>query len=81
MDWKLSESTIRPLKVDDTSSKTTTYFRRNIKEEKRSDTTWFVYEEATMPKEDYHEILVCTEEISANIDYLAMMTDVELPEV
>ena len=54
--WHNSESTVRPLTVDDTMSKIVVYLRRNIQEEVRTDdqgneTTWYVYEEAEVEKE------------------------------
>lgn len=58
--WINSESTDRPNELDLEISPTTVYFRRNIREEERQEedgTSYimFVYEEATMPKEEYYK--------------------------
>lgn len=57
--WINSESTERPNELDLEISPTTVYFRRNIREEERTDEDgngyiMFVYEEATMSKEEYY---------------------------
>ena len=57
IEWKHSESTVRPKEVDIESSPTTVYLRRNIQEEQRTDegetTTWYVYEEAMLTPAEY----------------------------
>lgn len=88
MKWYKSESTIRPQEVDTTSSKTSVFLRRNIRETARVDefgneVTWFEYEEAVLSKEEYKEYLkgfslIDLEQQRADIDYLAIMTGVEL---
>lgn len=62
--WHRSESTVPPLPVDDSCSKILVYLHKNIQEETRTaedgtQTTWFVYDEATIPKDDYYEIAAC----------------------
>ena len=79
--WHTSESAIQPKELELDSSPTTVYFRRNIREEQREDIdgtayTIYVYEEATMPKSEYASHQAYTNQ--ANIDFIAMMTDVEL---
>lgn len=78
--WHNSESTVRPLTVDDTMSKIVVYLRRNIQEEVRTDdqgneTTWYVYEEAEVEKEDYYEISACISGIQEQTD--VNTTDIE----
>lgn len=79
--WYTSESTIRPKELELDISPTTVYFRRNIREEQREDDdgtkyTMFVYEEATLPKTEYAAHLAAQNQ--ANIDYIAVMADIEL---
>lgn len=81
MEWYQSESNTMPAEVDLESSPTTVYFRRNIREVERENErdekyTVYVYEEATMPKSKYASHQAYTNQ--ANIDFIAMMTDVEL---
>lgn len=70
-----------PAEVDLNSSPTTVYFRRNIREEQRTNDdgisyTVYIYDEATMPKSEYASHQAYTNQ--ANIDFIAMMADVEL---
>ena len=61
IEWKQSESTVRPKEVDYESSPTTVYLHRNIREEERPNdpdgdgemVTWYVYEEATLTPAEY----------------------------
>lgn len=81
MEWYQSESNTMPAEVDLESSPTTVYFRRNIREVERENErgekyTVYVYDEATMPKSEYASHQAYTNQ--ANIDFIAMMTDVEL---
>lgn len=80
MEWHKSESDTMPAEVDLNSSPTTVYFRRNIHEEQRTEDgetrTVYVYDEATMTKSEYASHQAYTNQ--ANIDFIAMMTDVEL---
>lgn len=89
MNWRKSESGIRPDEIDTTSSKTSVFLRRNIRETMRADeesgeeTTFYEYEEAILTKEEYAEYLkglalIDLEQQRADIDYLAIMTGVEL---
>ena len=81
LNWEPSESAVIPAEVDLDSSPTAVYFRRNIHTEQRDKddgTTYtvYAYDEATMPKSEYASHQAYTNQ--ANIDFIAMMTDVEL---
>lgn len=78
--WHNSESTVKPLSVDDTLSKIVVYLRRNIQEEVRTDdqgneTTWYVYEEAEIEKEAYYQIAACISGVQEQTD--ANTVDIE----
>lgn len=82
--WVNAEATFEPDAVDTTSSRIYNYVRRNIHEEQREDdegkiSTVWVYEEKKISKENW-ELYKAVERNSANIDYIAMMTDVEIEE-
>lgn len=71
--WHRSESTVRPLTVDDTLSKVIVYLRRNISEEVRTDElgneiTWYVYDEAEVEKETYYQIAACISGVQEQTD-------------
>lgn len=59
LNYKKSESTIKPNKVDTTSSKTTVYLRKNITEKTRNNKIngdkqiYYEYEEAKLTKKEY----------------------------
>lgn len=89
MEWYKSESAVRTDEVDTTSSRTTVYLRRNIVEKQREDEIdgemhmYFEYDEAKLTKEEYAEYLkglsiIDIEQQRADIDYLAIMTGVQL---
>lgn len=89
MDWHKSESTARPDEVDTTSSKTTVFLRRNIKEVQRkneiseNETIYYEYEEAKLTKEEYEKYLQVSEavnmrQIRADLDYIALCSGIEL---
>lgn len=89
MNYTKSESTIKPELVDNTSSKTTVYLRKNIIEKERVDeetgesTPYYEYDEAKLTKEEYQEYLKELEIIDiqkqrADIDYIALMCGVDL---
>lgn len=71
-----------PLAVDTESSKGTVYLRRNIEQIERKDeqtgetVTLWGYEEAQLTHEEY--ALYLGEDNSAKIEYVAMMSDIEL---
>ena len=76
-----SYSDERPDDVDFTSSPTTVYIRKNIVEKTITDESGdsrvtYEYDEAKLSRNDY---AIYLEEINvANIDYIAMMSDIEL---
>lgn len=83
--WYNAESTAKPAVLDTTSSKKYNYITRNVHTEQRTDeqtgenyTVW-LYEEMKIPKDSW-ELYKAVERNTANIDYIAMMTDVELEE-
>lgn len=61
MNWYKSESTVRPNKIDTTSSKKVVYLRKDIVEKQREDEengdmiTYFEYDEAKLTKEEYEK--------------------------
>lgn len=84
MNWYYSEGNERPAIVDEISSKKWVYIRRNIEEFEREDETdptikekFYKWEEMKIPKENYpiYELEV---QNAANLDYLAMMRDIDL---
>lgn len=82
--WYYAEGKERPAIVDETSSKNWVYVRRNIEEFEREDETdptikekFYRWEEMKMRKEDY-PIYQLEVQNAANLDYIAMMTDVEI---
>ena len=81
-EWYRSESTVMPEETDLTSSKVYNYVRRNIEEEEREDEegntiTMYVFEEMKVSKESWGMYLE-TIQNTANIDYIAMETGIEL---
>lgn len=82
MDWYKAESATMPVEIDTESSKVYNYVRQNIEEEERENpdgetVTMYVYDECRIPKEAWGLYLE-TEQNTANIDYIAMETGVEL---
>lgn len=64
--WKQTESNVRPMAVDVTSSKKYNYDFRNVTEEKRTgendeEYTVYVYEENAVPKSDWDNYLALKE--------------------
>ena len=82
--WYYAEGKERPTIVDEISSKKWVYVRRNIEEFEREDETdptikekFYRWEEMKIRKEDY-PIYQLEVQDRADIDYIAMMCDVEL---
>lgn len=86
-----SQSINYPDLVDTTSSKTVVYLRKNIIEltnydvESNENVSYYEYEEAKLTKEEYELYLKELEIIDiqqqrADIDYIALMTGVDLEE-
>lgn len=97
LNYVKSQSTVKPELIDTTSSKTTVYLRKNIIErqianEDNSD-EWhgptvsvYEYDEAKLTKEEYNQYLkelsiIDIQQQRADIDYIALMTGVDLEEV
>lgn len=94
MDYRIVEGfqPERPMEVDETSSRTTVYLRRNIEEVPNIDTdgnpsegTHWRYEEAQLTREEYkiyselmEESKKIQEDFQSQIDYISIMTDVEM---
>lgn len=87
MNWTKSESTVMPEAVDTTSSKTTVYLRRGIKEKQRTDEesgetmTFYEYEEAKMTHEEYEDYLQVAEAVNmrqtkADVDYIKLYLNI-----
>lgn len=74
MEWYQTESTVRPETLDVTSSRVYNYVRRNIEETEFEDVTFYVYEEAKVKKDDWPMHLK-QEQMTADIDYLMMITE------
>lgn len=81
--WKYAESTDRPLDVDEVSSPISVYLAKDIAEKQREDTdgetvTYYEYQSAVLSKAEYNMYL--TEKLQSDVDFLAMMTDVDMEE-
>lgn len=82
MNWYYVESNTRPATIDETSSKKYVYVRRNIEQRERTGETgetetYWAWEEQKIPKGDYL-IYKIEMQNAANLDYLAMMSDIDL---
>lgn len=82
--WYEGTSSVYPSLVDTTSSKKWVYVRRNIEEFEREDETdptirekFYKWEELKIRKKDY-PIYQLEVQNAANLDYLAMMSDIDL---
>ena len=76
-----SESPSFPLELDTESSKTTVFVRENITAVQRTGmdgavSTMYVYDEKQYSREEYGELIAAQNR--ADIDYLSIMTGVEL---
>lgn len=77
LNYYKSESDTMPDEIDTMSSPTTVYLRKNIRAEERQDIetkttkTVYVYDEATIPHDEYNAYL--TGKTQADIEYLYMM--------
>lgn len=74
------QSAVKPLEIDDTSSQTVTYLHKDIVE-KTDDkgNTYYEYDEIKLTKAEYQKYLI--EKQRADIDYIALMADIDLEEV
>lgn len=80
--WYNSESTVKPLEVDTTSSEVYVYLRRNVTEKEVVDemgtvVVFYEYEERMIPKTEYDSYLE-QEQLRADVTYTSMMTGVDL---
>ena len=73
--WKKEYSSEKLKDIDTTISKKFIYIRRNFKQ--LEDGTW-ENEYTTLDKDIYNQLEILNSINQANIDYIAMMTDVEL---
>lgn len=91
LNYKKSESSIRPSLTDTTSSKKVVYIRKDVEEKRRTDEvtgetyTYYEYLEAKVPKAEYEQYLREkesreVEQIRADVDYISFMTGVNLEE-
>lgn len=92
LNYVKSQSTVRPPIIDDTSSKTSVYIRKNIVEntvhlDNNDDEEYVIYDydEAILTKEEYRQYceemaIMDIEQIRADLDYLSIMMDVNLSE-
>ena len=89
LNWNYSESTVKPLEIDTTTSKVVVYLRQNIVEVEKTNesdntlTTFYEYDEAKLTKAEYQEYLKELEIIDiqkqrADIDYIALMSGIDL---
>ena len=92
LNYVKSQSSVKPELIDTTSSKTTVYLRKNIVEVEKTNesdntsTTFYEYEEAKLTKKEYDQYLkelsiIDIQQQRADIDYIALMTGVDLEEV
>ena len=92
LNYVKSQSSIKPELIDTTSSKTTVYIRQNIVEVEKTNesdntsTTFYEYDEAKLTKKEYDQYLkelsiIDIQQQRADIDYIALMTGVDLEEV
>lgn len=85
LNYKKSESSIYPELIDTTSSEKVVYLRKDVEEKQRTDEitretyTYYEYLEAKVSKADYEKRL--QEQQRADIDYIALMTGVDLEEM
>lgn len=80
--WYEGTSSVYPSLVDTTSSKKWVYVRRNIEEHERENDEgikekFYKWEEMKIRKEDY-PIYQLEVQNSANLDYIAMMSDIDI---
>lgn len=79
--WYYAEGKEHLQTVDSTSSKNWVYVRRNIEEFEREDEKekFYRWEEMKIRKEDY-PIYQLEQSNAANIDYIAMINDIDLDD-
>lgn len=89
LNYKKSQSLIKPDLIDTTSSKKYVYLRQNVvevnstDEQSGEDRSYFEYDEAKLTKGEYEEYLkelsiLDIQQQRADIDYIALMTGIDL---
>lgn len=89
LNYKKSQSSNKPNLIDTTSSKKYVYLRQNVVEVNSTDEqsgegrSYFEYDEAKLTKSEYEEYLkelsiLDIQQQRADIDYIALMTGVDL---
>lgn len=73
--WYKSQSTVRPFEVDYTSSPTTVYLHRKIKETEKDGVTWYEYEEAKLTPAEY-TVYAAEQTREDNLAIMAALTDI-----
>ena len=80
LEYYKSSSMIRPDDIDNTSSKKVTYLHKNIVEKTdENDNVYYEYDECKLTKAEYQAYLLKKQR--ADIDYIALMSDIDLEEV
>lgn len=81
--WTTVESMFEPELTDSTTSRNWIYVRRNVRTEQRTDeatgetVTVYIFEEMKVPRNEW-ELYKAIERNAANIDYIAMMSDIDI---
>lgn len=81
--WTTVESMFEPELTDSTTSRNWIYVRRNVRTEQRKDeetgetVTVYIFEEMRVPRDEW-ELYKAIERNAANIDYIAMMSDIDI---
>lgn len=83
LNYKKAQSAEQPNELDTISSQTTVYLRKNIVEKTTTDengdkSTYYEYDECKLTKTEYRAYLL--EKQRADIDYIALMSDIDLEE-
>ena len=83
LSYKKAQSAEQPNELDTISSQTTVYLRKNIVEKTTTDengdkSTYYEYDECKLTKTEYQAYLL--EKQRADIDYIALMSDIDLEE-
>lgn len=82
MKWKLTESTVKPLEIDELSSKNVIYFRRDISvNENDNGVKMYHYMEAKVDKEYWNKNRNLIENELAVIDIQQSITDMDLQNI
>lgn len=82
MKWKLTESTVKPLEIDEISSKNVIYFRRNISLDENDDgVKMYHYMEAKISKEYWNKNRNIIENELAVINIQQSITDLDLHNI